>query len=252
MFQHAIVRKPGSDASNGLTSADLGAVDYDLLLQQHAEYVAVLRELGLQVIELDVLAGFPDAYFVEDVAVVVPEMAVITRPGAPARQGEAPHMVAHLADFRPITHITAPGTLEGGDVLIVDKHVMVGLSERTNAEGARQLESALAPFGYKTSAIPVGDGLHFKSSVNHAGGKTLLVTRDFADHPALAGYDLIIIDDDEAYAGNTLFVNGTLITPEGYPKTLARLETLNRPIITLNTSEMRKMDGGLTCLSLRF
>jgi dimethylargininase len=252
MFNHAIVRKPGPDAFQGLTTADLGAPDYALLLQQHAAYVATLRLLGLTIVELDSLPGYPDAYFVEDVAVVVPEVAVITRPGAAARRGEANHMVEVIGRYRSLVSIITPGTLEGGDVLVVGKHVMVGLSDRTNAEGARQLALALSPFGYTTAAIPVGDGLHFKSSVNDLGDNTLLITRDFADHPALAPYERLVIDNDEAYAANTLWVNGTLITPEGFPKTQAQLAELNRPILPLNTSEMRKMDGGLTCLSLRF
>lgn len=252
MFHYAIVRKPGRDALLGLTTAELGTLDHELLLRQHAAYSATLRLLSLDVIELDALPGYPDAYFVEDVAVVLPEVAVIARPGAVERRDEALYMVDVIGRYRPLISIVAPGTLDGGDVLVVDKHVMVGLSERTNAEGARQLGLALSPFGYTITPIPVGDGLHFKSSVNHVGGNTLLVTSAFADHPALSGYERIVVAIDEAYAANTLFVNGTLIMATGFAKTQAQLEKLNRPIITLDTSEMRKMDGGLTCLSLRF
>lgn len=252
LFQYAIVRQPGTDALHGLTSADLGIPGYELLLEQHAAYVAALKSLGLNVIELEALPGYPDAYFVEDVAVVLPEVAVLTRPGAAERRGEVLHMVNVIGRYRSLVSIVTPGTLDGGDVLVVDKHIMVGLSDRTNAEGARQLELALSPFGYTTTPIPVGDGLHFKSSVNHVGGRTLLVTTAFADHPALTAYDRIVVADEDAYAANTLFINGTLIMPAGFAAVRNQLDVLNRPIITLDTSEMRKMDGGLTCLSLRF
>jgi dimethylargininase len=251
-FTHAIVRKPGPNFADGITTADLGRPDYTAVLEQHAAYVTTLQRLGVAVVELDPLPNHPDAHFVEDTAVIVPEVAVIANMGAPARQGEERAMASVLAAYRPLAHIALPGTFDGGDVLVVEKHCMIGLSERTNESGARQLGETLASYGYRWDAIPVGAGLHFKSSVNYVGRNTLLIDQAFVDHPAFAGYDKLVIDPDEVYAANTLWINEHLLMPAGFPKTKAQLTTLGLPIIELETSELHKMDGGLTCLSLRF
>lgn len=251
-FTHAIVRKPGPNFADGITTADFGRPDYATILDQHAAYVATLQRLGVSVVELDPLPEHPDAHFVEDTAVIVPEVAVIANMGAPARQGEDAAMAPVLAAYRPLAHIALPGTFDGGDVLVVEKHCMIGLSERTNESGAQQLGETLARYGYRWDAIPVGAGLHFKSSVNYVGKNTLLIDQAFVDHPAFAGYDKLVIDPDEVYAANTLWINDHLLMPSGYPQTKQKLATLGLPIIELETSELRKMDGGLTCLSLRF
>lgn len=251
-FTHAIVRKPGPNFAEGLTTVDLGTPDYATVRNQHATYVATLQQLGVTVIELDPLPDHPDAHFVEDTAVIVPEVAVIARMGALARQGEEQAMAPVLAHYRPLVPIEPPGTFDGGDVLIVEKHCMIGISERTNEDGARQLGEALARYGYRWDAIPVGAGLHFKSSVNYMGKNTLLLDAAFVDHPAFARYDRLIIDPEEVYAANTLWINGHLLMPKGFPTTKQTLAMLGLPIIELETSELRKMDGGLTCLSLRF
>lgn len=252
MFTRAICRRPGVDFALGLTTAKLGEPDFETMLAQHGDYVEALRSLGLEVEVLEALAGFPDAHFVEDVAIVTPEVAVVTRPGAMARRGEEDAMAPVLGRYRPIVRIEAPGTLEGGDVLIVERDVLVGLSERTNAEGAAQLSRILTPFGYTIIPVPVARGLHFKSSVNGLGGSALLVSEEFANRKELASYRRIVVAPEEAHAANTLWVNGTLITPRGFPKTRAQLGALNMPVVELDTSEARKMDGGLTCMSLRF
>ena len=161
-------------------------------------------------------------------------------------------MIPVLARHRPLAHITDPGTLDGGDVLIVDRIVLVGLSNRTNAEGATQLGRILSAHGYQTRTVPVAEGLHFKSSVTSVGGNSLLVSEAFAERPELAGFGRIVVDIDEDYASNTLLVNGTILTPVGFPKTLRKLQGLGVPVLVLDTSEARKMDGGLTCMSLRF
>lgn len=251
-FTRAIVRKPGANFAQGLTSVDLGEPSYPLMLHQHGAYIDALESLGLEVIVLDALPGYPDAHFVEDVAVVTAEVAVITHPGALPRRGEIRAMEPVLAAYRPTTRIEAPGTVDGGDVLIVGSHAFVGLSERTNPEGFRQLAHILERHGYTCDAIPVGEGLHLKSSVNAVGGGMLLVTERFANHEALRRYEQIIVEADEEYAANTLLINGCLLTPKGFPKTRRRLEDTGRKILELDVSEARKMDGGLTCLSLRF
>lgn len=253
MFTNAIVRIPCPGFADGLTtSGHLGAADYDLMLKQHEAYVSTLKELGLEVDVMPYEEKFPDAHFVEDTAIVVPEVAVLTNPGAEARNGEQVSMEPALAKYKPVVKIEAPGTIDGGDVLLVDRHFFVGLSERTNEEGARQFADIVSAYGYTCDAVPVGEGLHFKSGVNHVGGKTLLVTPDFRHLKELEAYDLLVTPDGEDYAANTLLINDTLITPAGFPGVRQLLEGTGLKIVELDMSETRKMDGGLTCLSLRF
>jgi dimethylargininase len=252
MFTHAIARLPGEDFARGITTSHLEKPVFSKMLSQHQAYTVCLQSLGLEVTLLPPLTGFPDAYFVEDVAVVTPEVAVITRPGAGARRGEAGSMAPVLAEYRPLEWIRAPGTVDGGDVLMIGSHFFIGLSERTNREGANQLGAILARYGCTWQAVPVGAGLHLKSSVNWVGERSLLLTQDFAGRPEFEGYDRIVLDPAEAYAGNTMWINDQLITPAGFPETRARLGKLGLPIIELETSEAHKMDGGLTCMSLRF
>lgn len=250
-FTRAIVREPGPDAADGLTTSRIGRPDLPLLLAQHAAYVETLRSLGLEVTVLPPLPGFPDAYFVEDAAVVAPGIAVITRPGAPSRRGEVASIESALAAHFPIARIELPGTVEGGDVLRVGNRFFIGLSDRTNEDGARQLIRILDRHGFQGRLVPVGAGLHLKSSLNALGGDHLVVAAGFVPGPAFADYDLLVLDPGDDYAANTLSVNGTLLVPAGFPRARRRLEPLGLPIREVATSEMRKMDGGLTCLSLR-
>ena len=251
-FRFAVTRRPGPELAAGLTTADLGEPDHGRALEQFDAYVAVLMGLGLDVTVMEALPGFPDAHFVEDTAVMTAEAAVIGRPGAPARDGEQGPMSEVLAERRPLHVITAPGTLDGGDVLQIGSHFLIGLSDRTNEEGARQLGAVVTAEGGTWEPVPVAAGLHLKSSVNAVGPETLLVTRDFADRPQFAGYRRIVVPAGEEYAANTLLINGTLIMPAGYPATRRLLEEFCMGIIELDTGEFRRMDGGMTCLSLRW
>jgi dimethylargininase len=251
-FTHAIVRRPGENFAQGLTTSRLGTPSYELMIKQHDAYIETLRALGLDVIVLDALPDYPDAYFVEDTAVVTPDAAIITNPGAETRRGEEDTIEPVLARYRNTVRISAPGTLDGGDVLMVGTHFFVGISERTNKEGAEQLGNILEKFGNIWTAIPVEAGLHLKSSVNYVGNNTLLLTKEIADHHQFGGYDRVVLDPAEEYAGNTLLINDCLIVPKGFPGTRKRLEALSLKVIELDVSEVRKMDGGLTCLSLRF
>lgn len=252
MFKCAICRKPGLNFSHGLTTVQGGKPDYARMMTQHDAYVDALRKLGLHVEVLEPLGEFPDAYFVEDAAIVTAEVAVVTRPGAKARRGEAAAMEPVLAKYRPLARIEAPGKLDGGDVLVIGKHALIGVSERSNPEGASMLGEILEDHGYTWCAVPVAEGLHFKSSVNWLGGKNLLVTEDFAGMEELEEFRQIVADPEEPYAANVLWINGTLLVPQGYPRTRKKLEALGLPIVELDTSEARLMDGGLTCMSLRF
>jgi len=253
MFTYAVVRKPGPNFARGLTTAAAtDPPDFETLVGQHTEYISALQSIGLEVIVLDCLPDHPDAYFVEDTAVVAADVAVITNPGAESRQGEEETIASVLAEYRRTDRIRPPGTVDGGDVLQVGNHFFVGLSERTNHEGAGQLGRIFKRHGYTYATVAVGEGLHLKSSVNYVGRNTLLVTEDFASNEQLKAYDTIIVDRHESYAANTLLVNDHLLVPRGYPGTRRKLDALGLKIIELDTSEVRKMDGGLTCMSLRF
>ncbi|MHC4943012.1 MAG: dimethylarginine dimethylaminohydrolase family protein [Planctomycetota bacterium] len=252
MFQYAITRKPGENFADGLTRAEGGRPDHALMLKQHQAYVDTLKALGLEVIELEAEPAHPDAHFVEDTAVVIPEAAIITRPGAPSRQGEVKSIEKVLSRFRELRRIEPPGTLDGGDVLQAGRRFFIGLSERTNAEGAGQLGTVLESYGYPWTTVPVGEGLHLKSGVNWVGENSLLVTGTFKDRQVFHEFDKIVVEVGEDYAANTLWINDSLLMAAGYPKTREKLEALGSKIIELDVSEAQKMDGGLTCMSIRF
>jgi dimethylargininase len=252
MFTHAITRLPGKNFADGLTTSNLGRPDHSLILQQHHAYRQVLLSLGLDVIVLPPEPAYPDAYFVEDPAIITSKIAVVTRPGALSRRGEEVSLKPILEYYRPVIQITPPGTLDGGDVLMVGEHFFIGLSERTNNEGAIQLSAFLAQAGYTSETVPVAAGLHLKSDVNYVGKNTLLVTNNLAHFPGFSSYKKIILNEDEAYAANTLWVNHTLLMPKGFPIAHLKLSRLGMRIIELDVSEVQKMDGGLTCMSLRF
>lgn len=252
MFTHAIARKPGSNCGQGITTANLGLPSYDLMVEQHTAYVNALACIGLQVTVLDAEPDYPDAHFCEDVAVVTPDIAVIANPGADARKGEEDTVEPVLARYRETMRIQPPGTMDGGDVLMVGQHFFVGISDRTNWESARQLGCILEELGNTWTAVPVGAGLHLKSSVSYVGQNTLLVTEEFDKRAEFDTYNRIVVDEVEAYAANSLWVNDHVLTPRGFPCTRRKLDTLGLSIVELDVSEMLKMDGGLTCLSIRF
>ena len=252
MFTHAITRLPGENFADGLTTANLGRPSYPLILEQHHAYRQALLSLGLDVIVLPSEPAYPDAYFVEDPAIITSKIAIITRPGAPPRQGEETTLEPFLQYYRPLAHILPPGTVDGGDVLMVGEHFFIGLSERTNTEGATQLAALLSSAGYTSETVPVAAGLHLKSGINFVGNNTLLVTESIADYPGFAAYKKIILDPGEEYAANTLWINDTVLMPKGFSKTRAKLTHLGISIFELDVSEVQKMDGGLTCMSLRF
>jgi dimethylargininase len=252
MFLHAITRLPGKNFGQGLTTANLGIPDHTLILKQHHTYRQILLSLGLDVLVLPPELAYPDGYFVEDPAIITPKIAVITHPGAPSRQGEEATLEPILRYYRPVARITSPGTLDGGDVLMVGEQFFIGLSERTNDEGASQLSNILSYVGYNCKSVPIANGLHLKSSVNIISENTLLITEALARQAAFAGYTKVILDEEEAYAANSLWVNHALLMPKGFPKTHQKLSALSMPIIELDVSEVQKMDGGLTCMSLRF
>jgi dimethylargininase len=251
-FHTAIVRAPGPNSGDGLTTAGLGRPDFPLLLRQHRRYADVLAELGLEVIALPAEPAFPDAYFVEDPIVVTPEAAVVTRPGASSRQGEETSLAPVLFRYKPIVRIEPPGTLEGGDVLEAGGQWFIGLSERTNEDGARQLGHVLSSQGLAWTLVPISVGLHLKSGVNDLGNGWVVATPEFADLEAFRAFRRIVLAPEEAYAANVLRLNSRILMPAGFPSVRRKLEPLGIPLLELDVSEVRKMDGGLTCMSLRF
>ena len=256
MFQYAIVKKPCKALVNGLTDhPELGAPSYENALAQHAAYVRTLESLGAQVTVLEADEAYPDSCFVEDVAVLTPECAVLTRPGAVTRQGEVALMRPVLEQFyapESIASLTAPATLEGGDVMKVGKTFYVGLSKRTNAEGVAQLAAALEPWGYQVVGVPFEGVLHLKTGAVYLENGTMLMKASFEKKPAFEGYTKLVVPDEEDYAANCVWFNGSVIVPAGYPRVLAAVQAAGYETVLCDTSEYKKIDGGLSCLSLRF
>ena len=253
MFRYAIVRKPCQNLGLGITTSDLGKPDYEQAMGQHDVYVDALRSCGLEVTVLEADERYPDSTFVEDTAVVTDKIAVISSPGAPSRRGEEGSVAEALKSFFPrLEYIKPPGTLEGGDVMRAGDHFFIGLSRRTNREGADQLVQILEKSAYTTSLVPLERMLHLKSGIAYLENKKLLAAGESASHPLFKDYHLIPVAEDELYAVNSLWVNGWVLVPAGFDKTKQAIESLGYSVKTIDVSEFRKLDGGLSCLSLRF
>ena len=255
-FSRAIVRAPGRSYASGLTSsAAQGPPDLDLALEQHAAYCDALRSCGLALTELPADELHPDGTFVEDTAVVAERVAVLTRPGAPSRAAEVHAVAAALRSLRPeLEPIVAPGTVDGGDVCQAGEHFLIGISARTNEAGAGQLAEILARHGYTASLVDIRAHrslLHLKSGIAWLGDGRFTVTSDVAALGVLAAYDTIVVEAPEEYAANCVRVNDCVLVATGYPRLAARLRGLGYELRVLDVSEFRKMDGGLSCLSIR-
>lgn len=256
MFKNVIVRRPSKSLLNGITSApELGKPDYELALKQHDNYIEALKSCGVEVTVLQADERYPDSCFVEDVAVLTKKCAIITNPGAETRKGEEKEMIDVLKRFYTddrIEYVKAPGTIEGGDVMMVGNHFYVGLSERTNEEGAKQFISALEKYGLTGSVVPLKEVLHLKTGLAYLENNNLLVAGEFLDSPVFKKFNKIVIDESESYSANCIWVNDKVIVPAGYEKTKKAVEDAGYEVIVVDTSEYRKLDGGLSCLSLRF
>lgn len=256
MFTNVIVRKPSRSMIDGITSApELGKPDYDLAVKQHDAYIEALKQCGVAVTELEALEEYPDSCFVEDVAVVTRKCAIITNPGAASRNGEKEHIVDTIKKFYKedqIAYIKSPGTLEGGDVMMVGDHFYVGRSARTNEEGIRQFIEILESYGLSGSEVTLEKVLHLKTGVNYLENNTFLVSGEFLEKEKFKQARQIVIPEDEAYAANCIWVNDKVIVPSGFPKVAQAVKDAGYEVIITDTSEYRKLDGGLSCLSLRF
>lgn len=256
MLTRAIVRPPADTFANGLTSGTLGPPDFKKAREQHQAYRHVLERAGLRVIELEESRAFPDATFVEDVAVITGTAAMLTRPGAESRRGEVDLIRDALSQWNfEVDEITAPATLDGGDVCDADGRFLIGLSARTNADGAEQLARWLSANGRTSTVIDVGgidSLLHFKSGFAYIGDDTIVSVGDLSDQPAFRQYRLIPVAPEEAYAANCIRINDRVLVPAGSPNLSRALGSLGYAVDVVDVSEFQKMDGGLSCLSLRF
>jgi dimethylargininase len=285
MFTRAIVRPPAANFADGLTTADLGTPDYERALKQHEDYCQALEQCGLTLTRLAPDRLHPDSCFVEDTAILADlphsraaqargptRCAMLTRPGAPSRAGEVESIRRVLTDFySEILSLQPPGSMDGGDVCDAGDHFFIGISERTNENGARQLAEMLAQFGYSSSfveirgrngvesvprAVATGSAsesiLHLKSGLSYLSDDRLVVIDELANRPEFNKYDLVRVNADEAYAANCIRVNDHILVARGFPVLDRKLRELGYQTIALDMSEFQKMDGGLSCLSLRF
>lgn len=240
-----------------LTHLARAPIDLDLARRQHADYEWALVEAGCTVRRLHAADDMPDSVFVEDIAVVVNEVGVITRPGAESRRPELPGVVDALVrvqglHYRPLVIIEEPGTLDGGDVLVVGRHVFVGLSSRTNQAGTDQLRRIMGRAEYTVQAIPVHGCLHLKSAATLVAPDMLLMNRQWIPGEAFAAYEVIDVDPAEPYAANALLVGGRVVYPTAFPRTRERLEARGLTVRPVDVSELAKAEGAVTCCSLIF
>ncbi|MFC1593356.1 dimethylarginine dimethylaminohydrolase family protein [Candidatus Neomarinimicrobiota bacterium] len=253
MFTNAIVRTPCKNIIKGLTSSTEGEPDYLKAINQHKLYINALKFCGLEVTVLPEKENYPDSTFVEDVALLTPNCAIITHPGAPSRQRETKSMKSVIVDFYDdVKAIKSPGTVDAGDIMMVGSHYYIGLSTRTNSEGANQVIKILEKSGLTGSTVPLSDMIHLKSGVAYLENNNLVVTGEFINKPEFKKFNLIKIDDDESYAANCVWINDYVLVAKGYPKTKKLIEQAGYKTVELDMSEFRKLDGGLSCLSLRF
>jgi len=234
----------------------LGPPDWELAREQHEVYCRTLERLGLALSRLPSDPTYPDGTFVEDAAVVTSRGAILTRPGAASRAGEVAAVEPVLAAWFPeLGRIAAPGTVDGGDVCEAGEHFFIGISERTNPEGAAQLTAWLTERGFSALTIDIRKLpglLHLKTGLSWLSDRRLLAVEELAGHPALETWEVVPVPAGESYAANCVRINETVLIAAGFPVTCALLGELGYPLALLDMSEFRKMDGGLSCLSLRW
>ncbi len=253
MFTQAIVKTPCPSMVNGITQAGLGTPDFELALAQHKAYINALEACGLKVTTLASDDNFPDSTFIEDACLVTPKCAILTRPGAKSRREEPHHILKTIHELDlPVETIQFPGTLDAGDIMMVEDHYYIGLSDRTNVQGAEQMIRLLNKYSLTGSTIELKTMLHLKTGISYLENNTLLAFGEFLEKEELQKFDILEIDQTESYAANSVWVNDTIIVPDGFPKATEMISKKGYDIITVDVSEFRKLDGGLSCLSLRF
>ncbi len=253
MFTRAIVRRPGTSFVDGITTANLGKPNLSQALAQHDAYIAALEQCGLEVTVLAADERYPDSTFIEDTAILTRRLAVITNPGAESRNGEM-HATRDVVQqfYAAVEEIETPATLDGGDVMEMNGHFFIGLTARTNARGARRFISILDQNGYTGSTVSLKSLLHLKTGVTWIGGRDMLAAGELIDNPAFRDFDIIPVPPEEAYAANCIRVNDRVIIPAGFIHIQKEMAGRGYDLIEVEMSEFQKMDGGLSCLSLRF
>ncbi len=253
MFSKAIVCMPAQSLVDGITTAGLGEPDYPLALEQHRHYIDALESCHLTVEVMPADEQFPDSMFIEDTALLMPRCAIVTNPGAASRRGEVKQVSARLKQYYDkVESIQAPGTIDGGDIMMVGDHCYIGLSERTNQDGASQMVELLQAYGYSGSMVTISEALHLKSSVSYLEKHNLVVTGELCDMAEFSEFKQLRIEAAERYAANCVWINNRVLVPAGYPQSTGMIQALGYTVIELDVSEFRKLDGGLSCLSLRF
>ncbi len=248
-YARALVRQPGASLYNGISQHSLHP-DARQALAQHAAYCEALRAAGLDVTVLPPDERYPDSCFVQDTALVIRGQLILCRPGAPSRQGEEDAIAQWFGDQLPLSRIAPPGTLEGGDVMVLPDRVLVGESGRSNAEGVRQLRACLASLGLPVQSVPIGSYLHLLTAATYLGDGHILAVEDFADCPAFGHLHVIPVPTREAYAANVLALGRHIVMPDEFPCSSERLKAHGFNVLPVPLSEFEKVDGGATCLSI--
>lgn len=253
-FSHAVTRAPAASAVGGLRAVDSGAPDLATFRRHHGDYVAALRATGAEVVELPALEAFPDSVFVEDTALCLPEVALIMRPGAPSRLGEAAAMAPSLGQiYDQVLTIEGPGFIEGGDILTTEREILIGLSARTDQAGVEELERLLCPWDWPIRIVETPPGvLHFKTDCSLLDEETVLATERLSRSGCFEGYRVIHTAPGEEAAANSIRFNELVLLPAGFPRTADTLTAAGYALREIGNSEAAKLDGGMSCLSLRF
>lgn len=248
------ITRPVSRSINAceLTHVARTPIDLEAARRQHAAYEQALDSLGVRVVRAPELPEHPDAVFVEDTAIVLDELAVLTRPGAPSRRPEVDAMAGELAHFRRTVRIEAPATLDGGDVLRLGRTLYAGRTARTSTAGIDALRALVAPYGYDVVAVDVEGALHLKTAVTQVSPDWILVNPAWVDPGVFGGYDALTVDPDEPFAANAVLVNGALVHSSAFPRTQAMLRAHGLHVVAVDASELAKAEGGVTCCSLLF
>lgn len=252
-FKNIIVRSPSESVSSGLTTSNLGVPDPVIAKKQHNSYIKALESCGCNVYVEPPCEQYPDSCFVEDPVLCTPYGAILLNPGAKSRKGEVTVIKGIINKLYGdnIASIKDPDTVDGGDILMVDNHYYIGLSKRTNISGAKSVIAILEHWGLTGSIIELKNLFHLKSGVAYLENNTILASEEIIAKPEFEKFEIIEVDSDETYAANSIWVNGSVIMPEGFTKTRSKIKKHGYSVIEVDTSEFRKIDGGVSCLSLR-
>lgn len=233
-----------------ITHIDRTPIDLKVARTQHQKYVQALEALGCPVIELPEESDLPDSVFVEDTAFILPEVAVITRPGADSRKPETESILKVLSSYKKLVHVNAPGTVDGGDVLVLGKNIYIGLSLRSNPEAIEQIQSLLKEYGYTVTGVEMHDCLHLKTALTKVDDQTVLINPAWVDVSHFKAFHWIEVDASEPFAANCLPINGQIIYPTSFPKTTKKLEAHGYKVFPVQVDELAKAEGAVTCCSL--